>query len=273
MRPGTIGIYGLLLLVTAATLGPLLWMVSGSLKTQAELMEPGLGQLVPVPATLQNYRILFARVPFATFFVNTVCVACLTALVTTLVSALGGYALAKYSFRGKTLVTAVVLGTMLLPAVVLLAPLFRVVCALRLIDTFWGLVLPGAASGFGVLIMRQYLGSIPGDLLDAGRLDGASELGIFWRVVLPLVRPITSALLIFTFLGSWNAYLWPMIVLRDERNYTLTVAVTNVVASIHQQEYGVILGGTLVSIAPIILLFLALQREFIAGLTLGAVKQ
>ncbi|MCP4248649.1 MAG: carbohydrate ABC transporter permease, partial [bacterium] len=138
---------------------------------------------------------------------------------------------------------------------------------------FWGLILPGLASGFGVLIMRQYLQSVPDALIDAGRMDGASELRIFWSLVLPLVRPILSALVIFTFLGSWNAYLWPMIVLRDERNYLLTVAVTNVVASIHQQEYGMILAGTLISISPIILLFVLLQREFISGLTLGAVKQ
>jgi len=104
-------------------------------------------------------------------------------------------------------------------------------------------------------------------------LDGAGELRIFWTLVMPLVRPIVSALMIFTFLGSWNGYLWPMIVLQDEGKYLLTIAVTNVVASIHQQEYGVILAGTLISIAPIIVLFLALQREFISGLTLGAVKQ
>ena len=263
----------LLVFVTVFTLGPFVWMLSGSFKTQSEIMEPGLGHVIPAAPTVQNYEFLFKHVPFGVYFINTLYVASMTALVTTLVSAMGGYALAKYSFRGKILVTTIVLGTMLLPPVVLLAPLFKLVYALRLIDSFWALILPGAASGFGVLIMRQYLRSVPDDLIDAGRLDGASELRIFWRVILPLVRPILSALMIFTFLGAWNAYLWPMIVLRDERNYLLTVAVTNVVASIHQQEYGVILGGTLVSIAPIILLFLALQREFIHGLTLGAVKQ
>lgn len=264
-----------LVLAALVTLGPFLWLLSGSFKTQEEILEPGLWQLVPVPKrpTLQNYRFLFANVPFVQYFANTVFVASMSALATTLVSAMGGYALAKYEFRGKAAVTTVVLGTMLLPPVVLLAPLFQLVQVLRLIDTFWALILPGAASGFGVLIMRQYFGNVPQALLDAGRLDGAGELRIFWALVLPLVRPILSALLIFTFLGAWNAYLWPMIVLRDERNYLLTVAVTNVVASIHQQEYGVMLAGTVISIAPIIVLFLLLQREFIHGLTLGAVKQ
>ncbi len=273
MRAGRLIIYVLLAVTTFFSLGPFLWMVSGSFKTQDEINQPGGGPLIPRHGTTANYEILFERVSFGGYLVNTVYVASVTALLTTLVSAMGGYALAKYGFRGKGLVTGVVLGTMLLPPVVLLAPLFRLVHALRLIDSFWGLILPGAASGFGVLIMRQYLRSVPNDLIDAGRLDGAGEWRIFWSVILPLIRPITSALLIFTFLGSWNAYLWPMIVLRDERNYLLTVAVTNVVASIHQQEYGVILAGTLISIAPIILLFLALQREFISGLTLGAVKQ
>ncbi len=169
--------------------------------------------------------------------------------------------------------TVAVLGTMLLPPILLLVPLFKLVHTLHLIDSFWALIIPGAASGFGVLIMRQYLHSVPRDIICAGRIDGAGEFRIFWTLVLPLVRPIISALMIFSFLGGWNAYLWPMIVLRDEQNYLLTVAITNVVASIHQQEYGVIVAGTLVGITPIILLFLALQREFIGGLTLGAVKQ
>jgi multiple sugar transport system permease protein len=273
MRPDRLIIYALLILVTLFALGPFAWMLSGSFKTQGEIMQPGFGRLIPESPTIDNYHFLFEHVAFGGYLINTVFVASMTGLITTLVSAMGGYSLAKYNFRGKRLVTTIVLGTMLLPPVVLLAPLFKLVYALHLIDSFWALILPGAASGFGVLIMRQYLLSVPGDLIDAGRLDGLSELRIFWSVVLPLIRPIVSALLIFTFLGAWNAYLWPMIVLRDERNYLLTVAVTNVVASIHQHEYGVMLGGTLISIAPIIILFLALQREFISGLTLGAVKQ
>lgn len=273
LRTGTLVTYVLLLAMTVFSIGPFVWMLSGSFKGQSELNEPGMGTLIPERPTTANYRFLLHNVPFGGYFINTVYVASMAALVTTLVSAMGGYALAKYEFRGKRLVTTIVLGTMLLPPVVLLAPLFKLVYALHLIDTFWALILPGAASGFGILIMRQYLQTVPADLIDAGRIDGLSELRIFWSVVLPLVRPILSALLIFTFLGAWNNYLWPMIVLRGEENYLLTLALTNVVASIHQQEYGVILGGTLISIAPIILLFLLLQREFISGLTLGAVKQ
>ena len=165
------------------------------------------------------------------------------------------------------------LATMLLPPVVLLAPLFKLVQVLGMIDSYWALILPGSASGFGVLIMRQYLLSVPTAVIDAGRLDGANDLRIFWSLVLPLVRPILSALVIFSFLTSWNAYLWPMIVLRSEEHYLLTMGVTNVVASVYQQEYGAVLAGTLISIAPIIVLFCFLQREFISGLTLGAVKQ
>lgn len=269
---GQVIIYLLLAGVTVFTLGPFLWMLSGAFMGQAEITS-GDFHLIPREPTLRNFRFLFERVPFATYVVNTVFVASVSAVLACLVSAMGGYALAKYEFRGKRLVTAVVLGTMLLPPVVLLAPLFKLVDTLGLIDRFWGVILPGLASGFGVLIMRQYLLSVPSAVIDAGRLDGAGELRIFWSLVLPPVRPILSALMIFTFLGSWNAYLWPMIVIRDERSQLLTMAVTNVVASIHQQEYGVVLAGTLISIAPIVILFLLLQREFISGLTLGAVKQ
>lgn len=269
----TLLLYCLLVLVTLFTLGPFVWIFSGSFKVQSELLQPGFGNVIPVEPTTNNYGFLFENVPFAGFFLNTIYVSSMTALVTTLVAAMGGYALAKFEFRGKSIVTAIVLGTMLLPPVVLLAPLFELIHSLQLIDNFWALILPGAASGFGILIMRSYLMSVPNALIDAGRMDGASEIRIFWSVILPLVRPIVSALLIFTYLGAWNGYLWPLIVLRDDRNYLLTVALTNVVSTIHQQEYGVVLAGTVISIGPIILLFLGLQREFMHGLTMGAVKQ
>jgi multiple sugar transport system permease protein len=265
-------LYGLLAVTTVFCLGPFVWILSGSFKLQGEINDNPLG-VIPRAPTLQHYAFLFENVPFVTYFANTIYVASMTALVTTLVAAMGGYGLAKFEFKGRRTATIVVLSTMLLPPVVLLAPMFRLVEALGMIDTFWALILPPAASGFGVLIMRQYLSNVPDALLDAGRLDGASEWRIFWTIVLPLVRPILSALLIFTFLTNWNAYLWPLIVLRDEENYLLTVALTNVVASINQTEYGVVLAGTVISVAPILLLFLALQREFITGLTLGAVKQ
>jgi len=263
----------LLLGVSAFTLGPFVWMLSSSLKTNAEILAPGGSGLIPRSPTLANYRFLFENVPFGTYLANTVFLAGASAVLATMISAMGGYALAKYEFRGRQVVSAMILGTMVLPPVVLLAPLFKVTQALGLIDSFWGIILPTTASGFGVLIMRQYLRSVPEAVIDAGRLDGASEFRIFWTLVLPLVRPILSALTIFTFLGAWNAYLWPLIVIRSEDKYPLTVAVTNVVASIYQQEYGVVLAGTLISIAPILVLFLVLQREFISGLTLGAVKQ
>ncbi len=272
MKVPRIGTYTLLLVVTLFTLGPFIWMISSSFKTQDEIMGQDSG-LIPAEPTIRNYAFLFDQVPFLTYLANTVLVSSTAALLGAMVSAMGGYALAKFEFRGKRAVTVLILGTMLLPPVVLLAPLFKLVNALGMIGTFWGVILPGAASGFGVLIMRQYLRSVPAAIIDAGRLDGAGELRIFWTLVLPLVRPILSALVIFTFLGTWNAYLWPMIVLRDENDYLLTLAITNVVSSIYQQEHGVILAGTLISISPIILLFFALQREFISGLTLGAVKQ
>jgi ABC-type glycerol-3-phosphate transport system permease component len=266
-------LYLLVALATFFTLGPFAWMVAGSFMTQEQIVRGGFASLLPSDPTLDNYRFLIRQVPFLTYLTNTTFVAAMTALLTTLISALGGFALAKYQFRGQRLVTVFMLATMLLPPVVLLAPLFRLVRELGLIDSYWALILPGSASGFGVLIMRQYLVSIPDAVLDAGRLDGASDLRIFWSLILPLVRPIVSALVIFTFLTSWNAYLWPMIVLRDEDHYLLTMGVTNVVASVYQQEYGVVLAGTLISIAPILVLFCFLQREFISGLTLGAVKQ
>jgi len=268
-----LALYILVALATFFTLGPFVWMVAGSFMTQEQIVRGGFASLVPTEPTLNNYRFLLQRVPFLLYVTNTTFVAAMTAMISTIISAMGGFALAKYRFRGQRAVTVFMLATMLLPPVVLLAPLFRLVQTLGLIDSYWALILPGSASGFGVLIMRQYLISIPDAVIDAGRLDGATDLRIFWSLVLPLVRPILSALVIFTFLTSWNAYLWPMIILRNESHYLLTMGVTNVVASVYQQEYGAVLAGTLISIAPIIVLFCFLQREFISGLTLGAVKQ
>ena len=155
----------------------------------------------------------------------------------------------------------------------LLVPQFCWLARLGLIDSYAAVILPGIASGFGVLLMRQYMLSVPADLLAAARLDGASEWRVFWTVALPLARPMTAALTIFTFLGAWNSYLWPLIVLRDSDKFTLTVGLTNVVSGLYSRQYGTLMAGTVVSIAPILLLFLAMQRQFLSGLTLGSVKE
>ncbi len=284
--------YAVLICATAAVLIPLAWMVVSSLKPGSEIFSPPhsviaahrAGReypgvfvvlhdlLTPDEPTLENYRRLFAELPFARFYVNSVFVASAQTLLTLFFCSLGGYAFAKFAFPGRSLLFTIVLGSMMIPFHVLLVPLFELMHRLHWFDTFRAIIIPFSASAFGIFLMRQYSLGIPNDLLDAARIDGASEFGIYWRVVLPLVKPALGALTIFVFMGSWNNFLWPLIVLHSDEKYTLPLGLANLVG-VYSQEYGMLMAGTLLSTLPVILLFVAMQREFVSGITLGAVKE
>ena len=162
---------------------------------------------------------------------------------------------------------------MMIPFHLVLVPLFTLLYKFGWLDTYQGVILPYlASSGFGVFLMRQFILGIPTDLVDAARIDGSSEFGIYWRVILPTAKPAMGALSIFGFLGAWNEFLWPMIVLRDADKYTLPLGLASLLG-VYSQEYGMLMAGTLLSILPIMVLFLVMQKEFVQGITLGAVKE
>jgi multiple sugar transport system permease protein len=195
-----------------------------------------------------------------------------TAILATLMCAMGGYALAKLDFKGRRAVSWLVLAAVIIPPTLLLAPSYQLLFQLGLLDTFTGLILPAAVPAFGVHLFRESASaSVPDQIIEAARIDGSGELRIFFTLALPLMRPMAGTFLLITFLGVWNNFISPQIVLQSEGRLPLAVAVAQL-KGVYYQDYGLQMAGTLISVAPVLVLFLLLQREFISGLTTGAVK-
>ena len=254
---------------SAVTLVPLVWLVAAALKQPDDLFHytffgPRL--------SAQNFADLATKVPdFGRYVVNSLFLSSSIVVVQLLFSSLAGFALAKYHFRGKSLVMGIMLATILLPGQVTMAPLYELLCRMRLVDSYLGLIVPGAVSIFGIFLFRQSMLRIPDDLLDAARIDGCSEFRTYLNVVMPVSRPMVGAFCLISFLGSWNSFLWPQILLHNSQRFTLPIALNQMVGT-YQQSYGMLMAGTLLSILPVVALFLLLQKEFVAGLTAGAVK-
>lgn len=264
------------------TLLPFFWMLCGSFKNTADFLTglflpqgSGLFGVAWDRLTWDNYREIFTneRVNFFHSGMNSVFLASVTSLLATLASAMGGYALAKFNFRLRKPITALVLLTLLIPPPLLLAPTYQLLYWLNLLDTYTGLILPAAAPAFGVFLFRQaILNAISNDIIDAARIDGCGEGRIFFSIILPLVRPMMGAFLMITFLAMWNNFITPQVVLQTPEKFPLAVAIVNLREAYNMQEYGISTASTLFSIAPIACLFLLLQREYLSGLTSGAVK-
>ena len=273
-RPGRAPARGLLYLVLAATalamLVPLVWLVACCVKGEQDFFAytffPPLRRF-----TLVNFRNLFREMPFHRHLLNSLFITGTTVLVQLFFSSLGGFALAKYEFRFKRLIMVVMLATMMIPAQVMLAPLYELICRMKLADTYAGLIVPGAVSVFGMFLFRQSMMQIPDELLQAGRIDGCGEFGLYWHIAVPVSRPMIGAFCLISFMGTWNSFLWPQIILHSRQRFTLPIALNQLVGLQHQ-DYGVLMAGTLLSILPVAVLFLLLQKEFISGLTAGAVK-
>ncbi|MET0781877.1 MAG: carbohydrate ABC transporter permease [Microbacterium sp.] len=264
-------VYLVLTAAVIATLVPFAWMFLGSVKTQQELLQRP-PTWWPETITWENFEAWFGRLHIQTFFANSVIVAVFTVLGTLLFCSMVGYALAKLDFPGKRLVFVLVLLTLMVPGVVTFIPLFVVVSRLGLVSTYPALILPFLAGPLGVFLMRQFIAEIPDALIEAARIDGASELRIFTRIVLPLCGPALATLAILTFLGSWNNFLWPLVVAQTEDMYTLPVALSLYSVGQNATNYGVLLAGSVLVITPILLLFVALQRYFIQGIAMTGVK-
>ena len=267
---GAVLLHLLLLLLAVLTLIPLVWLVAGSFKSEGDLFTymffPPLERL-----TMENIHGLFDEIPFIRVAANSLFVAGATVILQLFFSSLGGFALARYEFRGKRTIMTLMLLTMMIPAQVLLAPLYELIQNMGLMDTLAGLIVPSIVSVFGMFLFRQSMLHIPDELLQAGRVDGCSEFRLYWNIALPVSRPMVGAFCLIAFMMNWNSFLWPQIILHSGHNFTLPIALTQQVG-LYEQNYGVMLAGTLLSILPVVILFLILQREFIAGLTSGAVK-
>jgi multiple sugar transport system permease protein len=255
----------------AATLLPLLWMVAASVMPAGDVAADPL-RLVPRRVTVANYAELFTRLALARAFANSVVVAAAVTGLSLVVNAMAGYAFAKLRFRGRETLFRVLLGAMVIPAQVGMLPLFLLLKQLGLINTYGGVIVPGLASIFGIFLVRQYALAIPDALLDAARVDGASEWRIFRSIVVPACRPILVTLAVLTFLGAWNDFLWPLIVLTDETLYTLPVALANLSGE-YVQDIELMMAGAVLTIVPVVTLFVALQRHYIRGILSGGLRE
>jgi multiple sugar transport system permease protein len=264
-------VYASLAIALVATLIPFVWMFLGSVKTEAELRQRP-PTWWPQTFTWDNFGAWFGRLDIGTFFVNSVVVATFTVLGTLVFCSMVGYALAKLDFPGKRAVFTLVLVTLMVPGVVTFVPLFVVVSQLGLVSTYPALILPFLAGPLGVFLMRQFIQDIPDSLIEAARIDGAGEVRIFLRVVMPLCGPALATLAILTFLGSWNNFLWPLVVAQSEDMYTLPVALSLYSVGQNSTNYGVLLAGSVLIITPVLLLFVALQRYFIQGIAATGIK-
>ena len=261
---------GALWLGAAVALFPLLWMASVS------LMPGGASSTYPPPIlpgtlTFDHYRELFAVQHMGRYFLNSVIVASSATLLALVFNGMAGYAFAKLRFRGREALYRLLLAGLLVPVQVTMIPLFGLLKWLGLVNTYAGAIVPSVASIFGIFLVRQFALSIPDELLDAARIDGASEWRVFRSVVVPVLRPVLVTLAIFVFLATWNDFMWPLIVLSDRDMLTLPVALASL-SSEHVQDNELMMAGAVVTVLPVLLLFLALQRFYLRGIMAGSVK-
>ena len=264
-------LHGVLGGAAVVTLLPLLWMVSASFMPtgEATALPP---RLFPSAVTFEHYRVLFTRLSLARYAVNSALLAVSVTLISLLLNSMAGYAFAKFRFGGRDRIFQTLLAALVIPGQVAMLPLFLMLKEMGVINTYWGVIIPGMASVFGIFLMRQYALSIPDTLLDAARIDGAGEFRIYWSLVLPTSMPILVTLAIFTFMGTWNDFLWPLIVLTDDRMYTLPVALANL-AGEHVQDIELMMAGAVLTVLPVVVVFVALQRYYIAGILSGSIKE
>lgn len=269
-RLASVALHATLVVFGALSLLPLLWMVSASFMAtgEASSFPPAL---VPHSPTLAHYRDLFGRLALGRYALNSALVAVVTTSAALAINSSAGYAFAKLRFRGRDRTFRVLTAGLAIPVQVAMLPLFLLIKSLGLVNNYGGVIVPGLASIFGIFLVRQYALAIPDDLLDAARIDGASEFRVFRSVVLPTIRPVLATLALWTFLATWNDFMWPLIVLSDDRKYTLPVALAGLVGE-HAQDVELMMAGAVITVLPVLTLFLFLQRYYVEGVTEGSVK-
>lgn len=264
------GVTVLAAFVAFVTLAPLLWMLSVS------FMAPGEAAQFPPPLlpsnpTLDNYRALFGTYGIGRYFGNSLLVSTLATALALLFTVPAGYAFAKLRFKGRDAIFQGLVGALVVPGQIGMLPLFLELKAMGLVNSYAGALVPWLAGIFGIFLVRQYCLSLPDEMLEAARVDGASEFNIFTRIVIPTLTPILVTLALFVFLGSWNDFMWPLIILADQDLYTLPVALA-ALSREHVQDNELMMAGSVVTTLPVLILFLALQKYYLSGLLAGSVK-
>ncbi len=264
-------IYGLLTAIALLTLFPLLWLISTALKSPTENLLQSPPQLLPLQPTLDNFTRVWQSLPFGQYLYNSIFVSVLTVILNLLFCSLAAYPLARLSFVGRNGIFIAIVSTIMIPFQIVMIPLYILTVQLGLTNSYLGMIFPGLASAFGIFLLRQAFMGVPKEIEEAARMDGSSELGLWWFVMLPAIKPALITLAIFVFIGAWSDFLWPLIVIQDESLYTLPLGVAKL-AGTFSLDWRLVAAGSVISIAPVLLLFLFLQRFIVPTDTGSGVK-
>lgn len=269
-RERHVAVYVILIIFAMIYLTPIIWLTISSFKAESELFRfpPSL---FPEKFSVSNYSDAWARADFALYFRNTIAVTIAATALTVVINLMAGYAFAKYKFRGSNVIFMFFMATLMLPLEVLMIPIFQMVKAVGFYNNFLGLIVPPAATPAGVFIVRQYFLTIPDEIMESARIDGASETKIFLYLMVPLAKPVISVLTIFSFLWRWNDYMWPLVVIRDTAKYTVQLALASFSGQ-YAVSWGSLLAMSVLTMIPVLIIFLIFQKQFMKGMTAGAVK-
>lgn len=263
--------YAVLGAIALLMLFPLLWLISTSLKSPTENIFQSPPQLLPSQPTLNNFSSVWNSLPFGQYLYNSTLVSVLTVGLNLLFCALAAYPLARLSFVGRDWIFIAIVSTIMIPFQIVMIPLYILTVQLGLTNSYLGMIFPSLASAFGIFLLRQAFMSVPKEIEEAARMDGSSELGLWWHIMLPAVRPALVTLAIFVFIGAWSDFLWPLIVIQDENLYTLPLGVAKL-AGTFSLDWRLVAAGSVIAIAPVLLLFLFLQRYIVPTETGSGVK-
>jgi len=259
-----------LVILSIISMFPIIWVILSSFKEQTELFNFPL-TLFPKSWTLENYRNALSQGNFVLYFSNTAIVAVVSTAIAVAINIMAGYALAKYKFKGRDAIFYTMIATLMIPLQVIMIPIFIQLKNLGMLNSLWGIIIPPAATPTGVFLARQYMVNLPDSMIESARIDGAKEFFIFRTIIVPLSKPIIATIAIFSFMWRWNDFLWPLIVITDNRKQTIQQALANFVGQL-QINWSDLLAMTTISIIPVILVFLKFQKYFMSGITSGAVK-
>jgi multiple sugar transport system permease protein len=269
-RTASIPLNMALVFVAIVTVLPVLWMFSASFMAPGEASSTPL-KVLPAHPTIANYLALVSRLHILLYFLNSFIIASAVTLISLFFNSAAGFAFAKYRFAGRDPLFKFLLSGMIIPAQVTMLPLFLILKTMGFVNTYVGAIIPGLASIFGIFLMRQFIITIPDSLIEAARIDGASDFRVYRSIIIPLCRPILVTLALFTFMGTWNDFMWPLIIMTDNSMYTLPVALANLRGE-HILDVELMMAGSVVTILPVVILFLAFQRHYVRGIMVGGIK-
>ncbi|HHY47325.1 MAG TPA: carbohydrate ABC transporter permease [Firmicutes bacterium] len=264
-------VYILLAIGATVMVGPFVWMLLCSFKTGYEIVRIP-PTFWPASPTIENYKAVLFTVPFVRYFLNSLLVAGVITVSVLFTSSLAGYVFAKYRFPGREFLFVLVLSTLMVPFELVMIPLYLLMLRLRFLNTYWALILPGCVRVLGVFLMRQFMAQVPSELMEAARIDGCSEFRTFWSIMLPQVKPALATLGIFTFMTSWNDYLWPLIAIDSMELRTLPVGLAMLTTKQFITRYDLSMAGATLAVVPAVVVFIALQKYFVRGVTMTGLK-